>query len=108
MDINNYSYAPYMLDGEKESSKKTRLEMLQDRRALILYYMVDQVPFYQDAKLEDKNYIYDSMMQVLNNISWNQLAALCGDYKILSWKAYTEVNHEHKKVLCSPGNKRKR
>lgn len=45
--------------------------MLNDKRSLILYYMFNKVSLYQDAKLDDKNYIYDVIMAVLNKFDPN-------------------------------------
>ena len=62
MDINNYSYAPHILDGEQETKphkNKYWYWSILDPRSISLDICYDFIPGYRAAALDTKNFIYD-------------------------------------------------
>ena len=66
MDINNYSYTPYMLDENDDIRDNTPV---YDPRAITLSIMYDGcITGIQAARLDTKNYIYDRMIEKVKTI----------------------------------------
>lgn len=61
MDINNYSYTPYMLDEEPEpaANKEPFYYWSNHDIRVISLDIVCMIPGYRAAALETKNFIYD-------------------------------------------------
>ena len=71
MDCNSYSYAPYMLDGEKESIKhddKYYYWINHDIRVITLDLCCDFIKDYRSASLETKNFIYDIVQNKVRSL----------------------------------------
>jgi hypothetical protein len=65
MDINNYSYTPYMLD----EPQKTDISPVYDVRAITLNIMYSgSISGIDNARLETKNFIYDSLSSIISNL----------------------------------------
>jgi hypothetical protein len=64
MDINNYSYTPYILENESEPQKhsdKYWYWSIHDIRSISLDICCDFIKDYKTASLETKNFIYDAV-----------------------------------------------